>query len=340
MVIDKHKITDIIQLGSYYNLVLYTADKYLCPMQCYMSFIDCNGASEVELRRSYIPALANYCIDHEFEIFDLITTKISTNHTLADDYIKLYSIMRIHDLEFDEPSFLYYLLAVDLTPVQYDLLQSSAKNRDVNLDRFAPNYGLAIRIIKGTFTGKTLSPEDPVYLYRLLARFGYDEVINNSINDCSDFTGAISFAIRGYLEAGGVEMAIKWLRKLHYIPSNFSYNIFCYCDSLEFVYALEQFAVGDINLLYISILEYAPSIINKNNTITCGKVFDYVINKIKFDNIIFTKIKWKTQNKTMFDFHGFTRIWALLSAAQRAAIPPFLLNGNEARSLAYNIPKL
>ena len=336
--INRYKIIDIIQLAAYFNYVLPVAEKYLSPVQCYMSLIDAQDDESVRLRRGYIPMLGPYIGRHPFQINCIVAYKCFTNKTLIRDYIELYNYITNED-ELTEPLDIYYVLAANPSKYELDALNEELKKIGDNLDRIIKLNKCAVTIIQnGSITVDDI-PRDCDYCYKLLAQYGYHDMIQE-LN--LGHTHDRMLLIEGCLLGGYFNKAAELLSTGGTI-NFFSFDIFNYVDCLQFFQQMEQLSLSrdEADTFYYSTLMYCTSLRNNNNVLTENKIFSYTLSKtdFNFDHLAgYWTVSRLLETKSLLDFHGFIQIWERLPAKHKI-VNPRRLECSEAKSIVLNLPK-
>ena len=181
-------------------------------------------------------------------------------------------------------------------------------------------------------------PQRP-YLYRLLAQYGYDDIIEQ-LN--LGHTHDRMLLIEGYLLGNRIDKALALLQTTQ-INEDFDFTIFNYVDSLEFYQQMEKIwlSSGIDDTIYFKALMDCMSIRNNNNVLTASKIFNYALSKADFNFMhlpSYHKVSGLLVQKSLLDFHGFIQIWERLPAKHKN-VKIHGLECNEAKNIVFNITK-
>ena len=282
------KATDHVQIAAYYNIVLPGAERYLCPVQCYLASLHKPTAE----RQHYLNLCLPYISDVDDEIVKTLKYKCLTNHDLVNDIIFILTNCKL--------TFMDKLFACAMAVAGSDQLIILQNNEYFKIN--AEKINIITNIIKNG--NNTNEYRYHYYRNKYAIIFGREEDIVLS---------HIYGIVEGCLISGQPEKVLKYANHLtHGVTSDFGTEYRHHIHSLELYLQLrELFREPDDHLTYSEYryLRYGNSIIYDNNRYRISPVFEYVANKPE----IYLKDQFSTETillgKTIHDFYGFRYIW-------------------------------
>ena len=288
-------IQDKVQLAGYYNLILPSSERYLSPVQSYLTSL---LTSNLMLRSNRNFLLLR--LPRAFPAPTLLTLAVALE-SLQDPFLAFDFVELAKELPPGNIARLYAITAIAKLPANYQA------RVDPPL-KSGPRDDTALDMINGA--PFKFSPYFNNNEYFLAGQYGVSPDAVTAAFPVLHYMLQVSDIINGYILGNHVDSAIKIFTfyrsalDIRYVEK-FDFSLFYFTDALEYYQLLENWMLSlgvPQDWITGNILSYALSIVNIDSVLTPGKIFNYVFNSTNFNTLDLRALNHVLMTKSYYDF--------------------------------------